>query len=168
MSEQIEAKGGIMHPSQPQMPSMVAPTFSQRMCELLHKPVTVVLANGGTAPLTGTLHAVGQDYLELMNSANNKNQVMIVPLWNVGLVMAAGAMNDICPTVSPTVCPPTVSPGCPVMPGGDVCPPMMGPGMMGPGMMGPGMKGPGMMGPGGMMGGMPGMMDIKDVKEEKK
>lgn len=146
MSEQIETKGSMMPPSPPHMPNMVAPTFMQRLCQLLHRQVTVVLATTGSAPLTGTLHAVGQDYLELVTGTNNNNQVMIVPLWNVGVVMAAGAMNDICPPIQPPPC--TTSPGmggggCP-MPGGECPPPMTPP---------------------GMWGGMPGMMDVKDTKK---
>lgn len=168
MNDQVEAKGGMMHPSTPHMPTMVAPTFVQRLCQLLHQRVNVSLnCEGATAPVAGTLHAVGQDYLELMNGTTANAQITIIPLWNVCAVQVAGAMDTVCPPpVAPPGTPqypvspgmgmgPGMMPGCPPgMPG--QCPPSMGhPGMMGPG-MGPGMMGPGM------------MMDVKDVKEEEK
>lgn len=139
MSDQVEAKGGMM----PHMPSMVAPTFVQRLCQLLHQRVNVSLnCEGAMAPVAGMLHAVGQDYLELMNGTTANAQVTIIPLCNVCAVQVAGAMD--------TVCPPPVAPPCkpqyPVSPG-------MG---MGPGMMPPGY-------------GMPPFADlgVQDVKEEK-
>jgi len=157
MSEQVESKG--MMPPQMPMP-MVARTFMQRMCELIGMQVSVFLNFGNaTAPLTGMLHAVGQDYLELHSGTNSNIQASIIPMWSIGLVTVAGAMQNICPP--PTGCPTSpamgggMMPGCP-MPGGECPPGVMMPGM-GPGGMMPGM-GPGM--------GMPGMMDVKDVKKE--
>ncbi|SHF34331.1 hypothetical protein [Desulforamulus putei] len=164
MSEQVEAKGGMM---QPTMPTMVAPTFMQRLCDLLHQRITVSLNCPGAAPVAGMLHAVGQDYIELHNGTSANTQATIIPLWNVCAVQVAGAMDQICP-------PPQPYPGMPQYP--------VSPGMgMGPGMM-PGCPKPGDcpppgwpispgMGMGPMPGGPmmpPGMMEVKDVKEEEK
>lgn len=146
MNEKMETKG-MMNPSQPTMGMMVAPTFMQRLCQLLNQRVNVFLnCEGCTAPLTGTLRAVGQDYLELQSGTQTNAQVSIVPLWNVCAVTVAGAMDQICP--APTPFPGVVSPVMGEMPG---CPM--------PGCM-----------PGDPMGGfMPGSpfmgMDVK--KEEK-
>lgn len=138
MSEKVES---MCVPPTPTPPPMVAPTFMQRLCQLLGQRVNVYLnCEGATAPVTGTLNAVGQDYLELTNGTNNNAQVNIVPLWNVCAVNVAGSMDQICP-------PPTTPPGGtnPCMPGmGGSCPPPMG-GFM----------------PGGPFMGM-------DVKEEEK
>lgn len=149
-----EMEANMMPPQPPHMPPMVAPTFMQRLCDLLHKPVNVMLnCAGATTPVAGTLHAVGQDYLELVTGAGANARVTIVPLWNVCAVMAAGAMDDICPPPQPPHYPECPMPG----PGGNCPPPMAPP----PGMMGPG---GGMMGP-GMNGGIPGFMDVKEEKK---
>ncbi|SHK80771.1 hypothetical protein [Desulforamulus aeronauticus] len=113
MSEQMETMG-MMNPNHPS--GMVAPTFLQRLCQLLRQRVNVYLnCQGCTAPLTGTLHAVGQDYLELHNGTEANGQVTVVPLWNVCAVNVAGTMDQICP--APTPYPGTVSPGMGEMPG---------------------------------------------------
>lgn len=178
MSEQFEAKASMVPPTTPpKMPIMLAPTFMQRLCQLLHKRITVSLNCPGVTPVTGMLHAVGQDYIELHTGTTATTQATIIPLWNVCAVQVAGAMDQICP-------PPQAPPGQAVSPVAGFGPGMYGPGMYGPGMMPgcpPGMPGecppsgwptsPGM-GMGPMTGGPmmpPGMMmDVKDVKEEEK
>lgn len=159
MTDNLEAKGAMM-PNH-HMPMPVAPTFMQRLCQLLNQRVNVFLnCPGATAPLTGTLRAVGQDYLELTNGTNAQTQVTLVPLWNICSVNVAGAMNEVCPPPTTTSPIQTQPPGCGgsgSMPG---CHPGMGPGM-GCGM--PGMM-PGMP---GMMPGMPGFMDVKEEEEKK-
>ncbi|AQS59867.1 hypothetical protein [Desulforamulus ferrireducens] len=124
----MNEKMGVQGMSHHTMPTMVAPNFMQRLCQLLGQRVNVYLnCEGCTAPLTGTLHAVGQDYLELTNGTQTNAQVTIVPLWNVCAVNVAGSMDQICP--APTNPPGSITggmggmtPGCP-KPGGD-CPPM--------------------------------------------
>lgn len=174
MSENIEAKC----PMPPAIPSMTAPTLMQRLCELKHQKVNVYLnCEEVTAPVTGMLHAVGQDYIEVHNGNQNHTQSTIIPMMNICAVNVAGAMDNICPP-----------PQYPVSPGQDQMPCMPPGGGMGPGMgggMGPGMGGgymPGCPMPGGHPGGycpppttppgchgpMPGMMDVKDVKDEEK
>lgn len=153
MSDKVEAKGGMgMMPGNPHMPMMTAPTFMQRLCQLLHQPVSVFLNGEMQAPVTGTLHAVGQDYLELHNGTNTNTQVTLIPLWSVLAVNATGAMGDVCP-------PPTGYPTSPIMGG-------PGPGMGGcmPNMPDCPMPGMG----GGMMPGMGGGMGMMDVKKEDK
>ncbi|AEF94690.1 hypothetical protein Desca_1846 [Desulfotomaculum nigrificans CO-1-SRB] len=160
MSDQVEVKGGMgMMPGHEHMPMMMVPTLMQRLAQLLHRPISVFLKGEQEAPVTGTLHAVGQDYLELHNGTNNNTQVTIIPLWSVLAVTATGAMGDVCP-------PPTGYPTAPIM----------GPGPGMPGCPMPGMPEcpmPGMTG--GMTGGMPGMpgmpgmspMSVKDAKKEE-
>ncbi|ABO50965.1 hypothetical protein Dred_2455 [Desulforamulus reducens MI-1] len=145
---------------------MVAPTFIQRLCQLLHMRVTVFLnCEEATAPLTGTLHAVGQDYIELVNGPTNQTQATIIPLWNICTINVAGAMNDVCPPPQPY----PYQPQYPVSPGQDMMPgcPMPGPGPM------PGCPKPGAghdctsMQPPGWAAPAPGFMDVKKEKEEK-
>ncbi|CCO09123.1 hypothetical protein [Desulforamulus hydrothermalis] len=153
MSEEMEAKGSMMPPK-------VAPTFLQRLCDLLHQRVTVSLTCPNASPVAGTLHAVGQDYIELHNGSGSNTQATIIPIYNICAVQVAGAKDQICP-------PPQPYPGQPQYP--------VSPGMgMGPGMM-PGCPPTGPCPPGGWssppgmgMGPMPGMMEVKDVKEEAK
>ena len=99
MSNQMEVKGCKM--SSPQQ-GMVAPSFVQRLCELMKKNVMVYLnCCQGSAPVTGTLNAVGQNYIELLNGSTTQSTVTLVPMCMICAVMVAGAMNDICPAPQP-------------------------------------------------------------------
>ncbi|GAB6180124.1 hypothetical protein JCM14036_14430 [Desulfotomaculum defluvii] len=160
MADNLVAKGNMMPDHH--MPMPVAPTFMQRLCQLLHQRVTVFLnCEEATAPLVGTLHAVGQDYIELTNGTPTQTQATIIPLWNICSVNATGAMNDVCPPPQYPVSPGhDMMPGCPPPGPGYGCPPGMAPGTGGgiPGIM-PGIP--------GMTPGMPGFMDVKKDEEEK-
>ncbi|AEG59466.1 hypothetical protein [Desulforamulus ruminis] len=150
MSNQMEVKGGKM--SSPHH-GMVAPTFMQRLCELMNRNVSVFLnCCQGSAPVTGTLNAVGQDYIELVTGTTAQSNVTIVPMWMICAVTATGAMNDICPAPQPfqpsfPVSPGMDMPGCPM----DECKPGMG--------MGPYMGY-------GPMGGYMGHMGTMDAKKD--
>lgn len=160
MSDNLEAMGGKKPPHH--HPPMIAPTFMQRLCDLLHQQVTVNLTCPGALPVAGMLHAVGQDYIEIHRGAPTQLTVTIIPLWNICSVVVAGAMDVVCPPPQPYPYP--VSPGTGFMPGcpmpGDCPPPGFQPGFpVSPITGGPGHgHGPGP--------GFPGFFDTKEAKKE--
>lgn len=59
--------------------------FAERLSSCISRNVTVYIGEENT-PVTGMLHAVGSNYVEIHRMTNNKTEAIIIPIHSISAI----------------------------------------------------------------------------------